>query len=82
MTPDELMGVTEIAGEFDIVPSAISNWQKRDVGFPQPWGTWRMGSLWLRSEVEDWVNARIANSEAKRQSRIIALEAQLERLRR
>lgn len=53
-SPGELVGLTEIARTLGVVPSAVSNWLKRDVGFPEPWGVWACGPLYLRDEVMDW----------------------------
>lgn len=52
--PGQLVGLTEIARMLGVVPSAVSNWLKRDVGFPEPWGVWACGPLYLRDEVQDW----------------------------
>ena len=57
-SPGELVGLTEIARLLGVVPSAVSNWLKRDVGFPAPWGVWACGPLYLRDEVQDWHSRR------------------------
>jgi predicted DNA-binding transcriptional regulator AlpA len=82
LNPNDLVGLTEIAEICDVHVSAVSNWRKRDwVDFPQPWGTWHMGSLWEREVIEEWIAARIAARMEAKARRIRELEAQLERLK-
>ncbi len=51
MKPRDLISLKEIAELCNVHPSAVSNWKKRSsVDFPEPWGTWPMGSLYVRTE--------------------------------
>lgn len=79
--PADLVCVTEIAAMCDVCVSAVSNWQKRNVVFPEPWGTWALGSLWLRSDIEDWYGDRLAAKEQARLRSVAFHERELVRLR-
>jgi predicted DNA-binding transcriptional regulator AlpA len=80
--PGDLICATEIAELLEVQPSAVSNWQNRlSVDFPKPWGTWKCGSLWLRSEIEEWWADRQARCAEVRLRRIKQLESELEKLR-
>ena len=64
LKPEDLyVGLSEIAEIVGELTSAISNWRSRKyLEFPEPWGTWYMGSLWKRSDIEKWY----ADTEARR----------------
>lgn len=85
---EDLMTASEIARLAGVSPSAVSNWQKRDLGFPMPvvekagTGTACSFRLWLRQEVEPWVSERIANREASRAKALDYHREQVEKLAR
>lgn len=67
---------------FEVSTAAVANWRDRpSTHFPVAWGSWPMGSLWLRSEVEAWWADRQAAEGAAVQSRIEFHERQIARLR-
>lgn len=82
MEPADLISAHEIAELLGVYPSATSNWRKRpSVGFPEPWGTWSHGSLWLRADVESWHADRMASQTAARERAIKRHERALAKLR-
>lgn len=50
----ELLGVSEVAKLLKVTPAAVSNWQVRDKGFPEPIITLRCGPIFLKTEVAAW----------------------------
>jgi hypothetical protein len=81
MKPKDLVSKQEIAEMANVHGSAINNWEKRDLGFPLPWGEWpgRI-KLWLRSDIEDWFAEREALEEDRRLEKIERLRKQLKEL--
>lgn len=79
-TPDELATATQLAEMMGVVPSAVSNYLKRNVRFPEPWGTWGSVRLWRVADVLAWRDDRQADQRAARQRRTEHLRAQLARL--
>ncbi len=75
MKPRDLISLKEIAEVCKVHQSAVSNWKKRhSVNFPEPWGTWPMGSLYVRTEIEDWIDNRVAEQHARHEAIIARLE--------
>lgn len=79
---DDLVCQAEIAEMAGVRDSAVSNWRNRDIGFPLPHVTLRLGSLWLREEVETWLAERASKTEQSRQRAISYHERRLQELRR
>lgn len=88
--PDELITASGIAELLDVVPSAVSNWRKRnlDPPFPAPWfevpthgAVYRAHALFVREEVESWHADHAARISASSARRIASLERQLARAR-
>ena len=81
MKPTDLISSGEIAKLAGIYPSAVANWQTRNVGFPEPWGQWSdKFKLWKRDEVEAWLSERNAKELRIRESQIERLRAQIAKL--
>lgn len=78
---DNVVCMTEIAEMAGVTPSAISNWRKRNVGFPQPIVTLRIGALWHRPDVEEWIAGRKAIHEQSKKRAITYHENKLRELR-
>lgn len=57
----DLVGCSEIAARANVVPSAVSQWRKRDAGMPAPVVVLACGSLWLWSDIAAWLAARKGN---------------------
>jgi hypothetical protein len=79
-TPEELATASGIARLLEIQPSAVANWATRNLGFPEPWGTFGSVRLYRVADVLDWYDARQANAHAARAARVERLRAQLARL--
>lgn len=51
---EDLVSTQEVARRLGVVPSAVSNWRKRDENFPRQIGGGERGGLYLWSEIEQW----------------------------
>jgi predicted DNA-binding transcriptional regulator AlpA len=51
---DNLLGLAEIASEFDVPYSTALSWT-RSRGFPAPVKVFKMGCAWLRSDITEWL---------------------------
>lgn len=54
MSPDDLVGVSEIARMGGVALNSAWRWTKRD-DFPAPTATLAAGRVWRRREVEKWL---------------------------
>lgn len=80
MKPSDLVGLTEIAEMLGLSGSSVvSNWRKRHADFPQPWGQWHFGSLFVRSEVKNWYADHLAKQVAANERERAKLERLLAR---
>jgi hypothetical protein len=52
----DVMGVGEIADEFDVQTQTAHQWT-RTKGFPDPVVMLRMGPIWYRTQINDWAHA-------------------------
>jgi hypothetical protein len=54
----DLVGASEIAERLGLNKrSVVHDWRARNIGFPEPVLTLRMGHLWLWPEVERWARS-------------------------
>lgn len=54
----DLVGASEIADRLGLNKSSVvHDWRTRDLGFPAPVLTLRMGHLWLWPDVEKWARS-------------------------
>lgn len=50
----ELVGITEIAEAFGVVPNSVHRWRKKDPTFPCPFVVLRCGSVFHAGEIVRW----------------------------
>lgn len=55
--PDELVSVAEIADAAGVSRGLVSQWSRRDLGFPDPVAHLALGPLWLWPDVAAWLTA-------------------------
>jgi len=77
---DDVLCIMEISEMLGVHSSAVSNWQKRDVGFPEPLVEMRIGKLWLRDDIIAWANERQIKKVRNKETRIEFLKSQIEKL--
>lgn len=51
-----VVGLAEIAEQYGVRPSAISNWQNRYDDWPHPRLILKMGPLYCPNEVQEFIN--------------------------
>lgn len=57
MSPDNLVGISEIAAFADVSKQAVSNWRMRYDHFPRPIQNLQSGPVWNREKAETWVKS-------------------------
>jgi hypothetical protein len=78
---DKLICKAEIAELAFVTPSAVSNWITRLPSFPKPVVTLRIGALYDRDAIQEWLSDREALDHARAERAIELAEARVERLR-
>lgn len=60
--PNDIVSASDIAAMLEVGRAAVSNWQKRDVDFPEPITVVSEGAinLWLRQDIVQWYRNRHA----------------------
>jgi transposase-like protein len=53
-SPDELVGVAEIADRLGVGTSVVHDWRRRHPDFPEPVRQLRMGLIWDWATVARW----------------------------
>jgi prophage regulatory protein len=54
VSPDDLLGLAEVAELLERSPRTVRNYAKKLPGFPAPAATLRAGRVWRRRDVERW----------------------------
>jgi hypothetical protein len=62
---EDLVSATDIAFLFGVTVAAVSNWQARDLGFPEPVLSVANGStkLWSKRDIVKWFVSREGGEE-------------------
>ena len=58
---DDLASVGDLAREWGVRNSAVTNWHNRHADFPAPLATLSTGPVFSRRQVRAWQNTRTAN---------------------
>lgn len=51
----EIVGLAEVAEMANVTPAAVSNWRRRKSYFPPPMKELAQGPIWLRAEMEGFL---------------------------
>ncbi len=54
-----IVGTYEIAERLGVKPATVHKWRQRNLGFPPPHVTLRVGPIWDWHEVEQWAATRL-----------------------
>jgi len=60
----DLIGVSEIADIAGVIPSAVVNWRKRNIHFPEPVVNLKSGPVFRKSEIQAWLKRRKGKEES------------------
>lgn len=70
----DIVASVDIARLFNVLPSAVTNWKNRDVGFPEPFlaiGSGRI-ALYRKSEVLAWFSERLTDDDLALMREVVA----------
>lgn len=79
---DHLVSPSEIAELYGVGRACVSNWQKRDIGFPKPVHDRGGVRLFDVNEVAAWMSDRNALAVSSLEDRIARKRVELDRLER
>lgn len=77
---DKLVDAATIADMLEVTRSAVSNWKKRNIGFPDPHVRICHTNYWIEDDVWGWHYDRLLSNDTRRRQRIYKLQTELERL--